>query len=485
MTFKPTQEQQDILNTFKETRVLKVNAVAGSGKTSTLVLLAKDNIKPSLYVCFNKVIAEEARTKFPAHVECRTTHSLAYAEFGKYLQHKFNYPKGFYKNVAGTSAEVAKYYGINDFTDCRPEIRANTVASLVRTTVNRYQNSADTNIETKHVPYVEIKDLEKNHDNLDVPKLMKEVVRYVGKLWNDRKNPASDVLCNPDTYLKLWQLSKPVLNYDILYFDEAQDSNPAVLDVVKRQTHCKIAYVGDTYQSIYQFRGAVNAMELIDAPTRFLSKSFRYGDIIAEVASMIISGAIDVKGNSSIESSVCSITEPAYTYIFKTNAALLDKAVELIDDGASVYVEADTKGFCKQLESAQALFDRDYKKVKHDNIACFSNWYDLLEAAKEDAELSRVATVVHSGNTQSYILKLQDIVSKDKASILLTTAHKSKGKEWSNVIIADDFGFNTKKDNPLDGLSKADVNLLYVACTRAIHKLQLPKEMESYFYAQR
>lgn len=483
--FTPTQEQNEILKAFKQSRVLKINAVAGSGKTSTLMLLAKDNVRPSLYVCFNRTIAEEARTKFPSHVECKTTHALAYAEFGKYLQHKMSRPKGVYKNVAGTSSEIAKYYSIKDWQQCRPEINATTIASLVNTTVGRYQNSADERIEAKHVPYNQIKDLQKNHDMMDTKRFMLEIIKYANKLWNDRKNPLSDVLSEFDTYLKLWQLSKPVLNYDILYIDEAQDSNPAVLDVVQRQTHCKIVYVGDTYQSIYQFRGAVNAMQLIEAPTKVLSKSFRYGTEIAEVAKMVIQGAIDVKGNESIKSKVSSFDEAEYTYIFRTNSALFEKAIELIDLGASVFVEADTKNFCKQLESAHALLARDYKNVKHQNITCFSNWSDLLEAAKEDAELSRIARVVQNGNTAMYIQRLQNLASKNNADIVLTTAHKAKGKEWKNVIIADDFPINKKSTNPMHEMSDMELNLLYVACTRAIENLDLPYELEVFFYAEK
>lgn len=483
--FKPTHEQKEILKAFKESRVLKINAVAGSGKTSTLVLLAKDNPKSSLYICFNKTIAEEARTKFPSHVDCKTTHSLAYSQFGKYLQHKLSYPKGAYKNIAGTFSEIAKYYYIQDWTSCRPEIKASTVASLAKITVNRFQNSADEKIEIKHIPFSEVKDLEKNHEGLDIQALMKEILKYSNKLWNDRKNPLSDVKCDHDTYLKLWQLSKPVLDYDIIYFDEAQDSNPAVLDVVQRQSQCKIAYVGDTYQSIYQFRGAVNAMERIVAPTKVLSKSFRYGNQVAEVAKMIIQNAIDVKGNENIDSKVQSFDEENYTYIFRTNSALLEKAVELIEMKASIYVEADTKNFCKQLESAHALFTRNYKQVKHENIGCFSHWSDLLEAAKEDAELTRIARVVHDGATSDYIQKLQSVVSKDNAEIILTTAHKAKGKEWNNVIIADDFHINKKSNNPLEGMNALETNLLYVACTRAINNLDLPYELEVFFYAEK
>lgn len=80
--FKPTPEQEDIVKAFATTRMLKVNAFAGTGKSSTLQLLATANSEHSLYIAFNKAIADEAAGKFPSNVECRTTHSLAFAKFG-------------------------------------------------------------------------------------------------------------------------------------------------------------------------------------------------------------------------------------------------------------------------------------------------------------------------------------------------------------------------------------------------------------------
>lgn len=486
MPFNPTSEQQTIKETFDSTRVLKVNACAGSGKTSTLIYLAENNKSPSLYICFNKVIAEEARTKFPEHVECRTTHSLAYQQFGKALFHKLSRPKGAYKNVAGTSSETQKYYSIPDFVQCKPSVSGKTIASLARETVKRFQNSAEDYPEYKHVPYYEIVQLQKTHDSLDTHALSKEVLSHAKQLWKDRINPYSPVLANPDTYLKLWQLSKPVLNFDILYFDEAQDTNPAVLDVIQRQT-CKICYVGDTYQSIYQFRGAVNAMETIVAPTKYLSKSFRYGPEIAKVAKTIIAGAIDVQGLDSITSTVLPLSgnTGVYTYIFRTNSALLEKAIELIDSGESIAVEVDVKGFIKKLTSAQSLYFGNVKDVKHDDIACFSSWYDLLEAAQEDAELKRIAKIVIEKKTEYYITKFDDIVSKSKANVLLTTAHKSKGKEWNHVKVADDFMLRTKEGKQvLKDVPQAEVNMLYVACTRATHNLEIPFDLFEFVYPE-
>ena len=471
---KPTVEQQEILKSFKENRVLKVNAVAGSGKSTTLRLLAEDNPVSSLYICFNKQNAEEAKEKFPDHVECRTTHSLAFTEFGRPLLHKLNRPKGRYVNVAGTSSEIAKYFNIKDITTEKP-VKAVSIASMVRTCVNRFETTADPAIDYKHVPYSQIQELKKHRDDLDTKKLSSVVLKWAKRLWEERRDPSSPVLAMHDTYLKLWQLSKPILDFEIVYLDESQDSNPTLLDVVKRQTHCKVVYVGDTYQSIYQFRGAINAMDTIVAPTKVLSKSFRYGQKIADVATYIIDGAINVQGLESIDSVLMSVPSSGYTYLFRTNGALLEEAVNLTVQGLDVYCAIDAKGFLKKLESAYHLYKGEFDKVKHEDITPYSLWEDLLEDAKEDAELKRLSKIVMDGRTQQFTNALNSLSNKRSANIILTTAHKSKGCEWENVKIADDFPFNDKYEIcPLEGMCDAEINLLYVAVTRAINKLELP-----------
>ena len=58
-----------------------------------------------------------------------------------------------------------------------------------------------------------------------------------------------------DGYLKLWALGRPKLAADFVLLDEAQDSNPVMLDVLSRQA-AQVVYVGDRHQQIYQWRGA-------------------------------------------------------------------------------------------------------------------------------------------------------------------------------------------------------------------------------------
>ena len=57
----------------------------------------------------------------------------------------------------------------------------------------------------------------------------------------------------------------------------------------------------------------------------------------------------------------------------------------------------------------------------------------------------------------------------EEASVTITTAHKSKGLEWSAVKLANDFKV------PGDGAlpTQEETNILYVAASRALHKLDL------------
>jgi hypothetical protein len=395
---------------------------------------------------------------------------MAYAEYGKILLHKLTRPVGTYRNVAGTPSEIALYYKVQPYEIIQP----NAIAAMAKMTVNRFQNSAEDSITKVLLPFSEIKLLKKAHPEMDIQDFGNVVIRLAKKLWNDRIDPSSPVLATHDTYLKMWQLSKPVLNYDIIYLDEGQDSNPTILDVVKRQTQSKVAVVGDTFQSIYAFRQAVNAMEMITAPSKVLSKSFRYGQEIADVATFIIKGEISIKGNESIASRVTEVNDKKYTMIFRTNASLLETAVSLISKGNKVFCDADTKGFIKKLKSAEALWYCNFKDVKDEDIAPYSTWFELVEAAEDDPELKRISKIVESKSVQKFISSLNETTSKAKADILLTTAHKSKGQEWNNVIIAKDFPIAKILEDDLEGKWQQEVNLFYVACTRAIKKLQLP-----------
>src|SRR5690606_38833646 len=81
--YKPTEEQQAIIDTYLTGGGLVVEAGAGAGKTSTLRMCAQADPRRSiLYLAYNRSIADEARSSMPSNVRAQTIHSVAYREIG-------------------------------------------------------------------------------------------------------------------------------------------------------------------------------------------------------------------------------------------------------------------------------------------------------------------------------------------------------------------------------------------------------------------
>jgi len=76
--YRLTDEQKQCVETARCGKDLKIKAFAGSGKTSTLVAIARELPGKGLYLAYNKAIQTDAARKFPSHVDCKTAHSIAY-----------------------------------------------------------------------------------------------------------------------------------------------------------------------------------------------------------------------------------------------------------------------------------------------------------------------------------------------------------------------------------------------------------------------
>ena len=477
MSFKPTAEQENVVAKAEVNSLLKVEAVSGSGKTSSLALVTQAIRKPTLYMAFNKTMATEASMKFGSHVTCKSCHSVAFGYVGKNYVNRLNRPKGKYKNVAGTPSEIAKYYNLKGKENAYMETR---LAAWVKETVTKFEQSADGEITLSNVPTYAIKkhlenaeskakENELKWDNSISPRSVAlEVLSHAKKLWEDRIDRNGEILITHDTYLKLFQLSKPQLPFEVVLLDEAQDANPVIIDLVMQQAkHAKVILVGDTYQQIYQWRGAENALELVTAQSATLTKSFRFGSVVAEVANAILDKQGFVKGNESLDTVLDDVdTDQPYTKIYRTNSQLLSEAVGYINSGEEVRLEVDLGGFTKKLQAIQDLYSG--KETKHPDIIGYTDFNDLKDNSEDDPEVSRMIKMVEQGNAINMLITLNTYRNPSKAHITLTTAHKSKGLEWDQVVLADDFQAGVGK-RPLTAPER---NLLYVAATRAQKVLQ-------------
>lgn len=482
----PTDEQNKVVELSKLHKMMKIAAYAGAAKTSTLVMVAEANIAPSLLLTFNKSLATEASDRFPVWVECRTTHSLAYQHFGRPLQHKLKRPMGAYRNVAGTGTEVAKYFKQKDYTymlkgerESR-RIKLGGVGVAIKETVARFEHSADKKITEKHVS-ISPCDSMMIRDDRAMATWKAYILIYARQLWELRKDITSEVMCTHDTYLKLYQLSKPDLSqYEVLYLDESQDTAAVVLDIVLQQIdRCRIYACGDEYQNIYSWRGAENAMLKLDWTQAMLTKSFRYGQAVGDLADVVLANGGNrvstVKGWEALNTLVThkhdlptEVFDGQYTMLFRTNGALIMEAVRLLQQGKTVNLEIDVSDFTKLLESAIALWRGDMVKVKHESLVQFENWTECgVEAELVQGELFRVYTMVENGSVHQVLKMLGNHRNVENPDVIMTSAHKSKGREWDVVLLADDFPSVYNSKGEWVGLLDGERNLLYVALTRA------------------
>src|ERR687886_684639 len=170
--------------------------------------------------------------------------------------------------------EVAEALAIPALDGLRPTFWAHCAIAAVRT----FTHSAAREIDAGHLPA-----LPRGTDRAG------PVLAWARRLWADMRDPAGAAPLEHDAYLKLWHLQGARLppGAEVLYLDEAQDANPVTLAVLGAQGR-PTGWVGDPWQSVYRFRGSVDALRTIDAPQRHLSRSWRFGEELAGVARAIL-----------------------------------------------------------------------------------------------------------------------------------------------------------------------------------------------------
>lgn len=485
MSFTPTQEQLDAVEMSHVVRNLKLSALAGSAKTSTCVLIAQANPCPSLYLAFNKTMAQDAAGRFPDWVEVRTTHSLAYKVFGRKYAHKLSRPAGAYQNVGWTGSEVARLLHIpSQIIHSTGEIvTSNSIGACVVLTVNNFEHSADLELDKKHVSLAAIPAKKQTREDFPKKKLQSEILKSAEILWRKRTDLNSPVLISHDTYLKLYQLSNPDLSkYEMIYLDEYQDTNHCVHAIAMQQTKSHMIAVGDQYQAIYGWRSAVNALAMLDWPESNLTKSFRFGQEVADLANEILRDndtgeyRAQMRGFEKLSTRVLSkydwhsdaeLKKLPVTKIYRTNAHLISDAIDDLSAGKSVTIQIDIQNFIKCLESGTALMNGEKAKVKHDVFVGFDSWKEFKEEAEHNQECAKLLRLITGGEVGHILSTLRTYKAPKQPEVKYSTAHKMKGLEDDVVWLADDFPSAYDKNGNWIGLTQEEQNILYVALTRA------------------
>ena len=457
----PTEEQKKIIEyNLRPIETIKVIAFAGTGKTTTLLDYTKvHKNKRFLYIAFNSSVQRSANKKFPYNVHCRTSHSLAFEKFGWQ-----------YKNGKG----IVNTIKLNEIKDVL-RLEDYGVVNRVFVIFNKFLSSSEDTFSTQLL----------NKNPSDVSDVDYQHLAIAKQLWEkmiDSSDKSIGML--HDGYLKLFQLSKPILDYDCILLDEAQDTNPVVTDIVVRQQCAKIL-VGDSHQQIYSFRGAVDAIAKIQASTTFyLTKSFRFGPEIAWLANKILrlykDEHVELIGGKEKEE-VGIKAKKTFGIISRTNAMVFDQAISNSDKRIAFLGGFDGYHF-NDIMDVYNLYRGNINEIRNPYFRYnFRGYKQMQEYAIEvdDLELKSKCKVVekYTHSIPSYIEKIKSsVVEEQKADLILCTAHKAKGAQFDIVKICDDFPSFFDKDTTdsieLELISNDETNLLYVTVTRAKERIE-------------
>jgi hypothetical protein len=445
-------------------------ALAGTGKTSTLVAIAKQNIRrPGVYLAFNTSVKNEAARKFPDWIHVSTAHGLAYQAVGKQYGNRLPGNPGSSRISAQTMAKMLRV---------RPALldtgTVNPVAltRMAQATVNAFMKTADPEIMPRHIPTRVLQ----HHSPNDIAEVILPLAR---KIWEDLTRVDGKFRFTHDVYLKIWQLGSPRLPFDYIMFDEAQDADPVISSIIDRQPVQRL-WVGDRNQAIYGWRGAVDAMSKVKDAIRLpLTQSWRFGPAIADEANKwldLLGSKWEVVGNPAIESSTGEVPVPR-AILCRGNGTALGWVLKFHGVGLPVALAPGDKNAGKDIERfAWAAKDlMNGQGTDHPELVGFQTWSELVKYVEEEEDtddLKRLVGIVNKVGVSAVIDAVRGCVTEDKAGVTVSTAHKAKGLEWDTVRVADDFAPSLDEDSD-KGPDTEAMMLNYVTVTRAKKRIEL------------
>lgn len=404
-----TTQQKEIIQAVKKYRNIKINAFAGTGKTTTLKEVANTYKEQKiLYLAFNTAIKNEASTIFPNNTYVKTTHSLAYAAIKKYTQIDLN------SLVNYRAIDISKEF----------EIPYTQAISALKIFENFCNNTQD----------------EISKDDIE-HKTAKKIFDYmlIGML-----KPSHSFYLKY-YYLLLSKEQIPQYSHDIIMLDEAQDTNEVTLGIFEALNSKVKIYVGDRHQQIYSFRGSKNALDKIACDKElYLSTSFRFNEDIANYANILLKNF----KNEEIEIQSLNNKTKVETssYISRTNAQLISIISKRIEQRKPfVTVRKPDEIFFLSIELYYLLNNETDQIKRNIFLKDFKDEDEVSSYAKEveDFELKTALKVVKE--YQEKIFEFKEIAIKfykawenrqsnnfDKRLdeiLFLTTAHTAKGLE--------------------------------------------------------
>src|SRR5690606_24278323 len=122
------------------------------------------------------------------------------------------------------------------------------------------------------------------------------------------------------------------------------------------------------------------------------------------------------------------------------------------------------------------------RRTKHPELQAFDSWNEVREYAEseDDKSLQMFVRLVDRYSPEGLLGMIGDLVPEDamdeetRPELVVSTAHKAKGREWDRVRIGPDFPQPSEDENGELVLPAAEeLRLAYVTVTRAKERLEI------------
>lgn len=492
---KPSKYQQAILAALQARQTIQVNAVAGSGKTSTL-LLAASELDPNngCFVAFNKAIADEISQQLKTagnRLQARTGHALGLALVREALDRKPLKVEGrkyawLAEDYLKADATLTRAYG--------GEWEARRVLTDCVKTAQK------TLLDPASPAFIQALDA----DGIDpVPGLQSATTAILkqGALAAQRRGliDFDDMLALPAR----WNL-KPAIPFEHLFADEVQDLSPALRDCILR--HCdgntQALAVGDPKQSIFGFAGASTdsfglVREALKATELPLSICYRCPPNHLELVRGWVPQieAVPARPDGILEvlatrAEILARVAVGDLILSRRTAPLITLAAQLIGAGIGARIKGTdyAKSLLGQLRKLAkgghnlskaelatnlATWEREQATQLEARDASASAWERLTGTVEALTALIEATPGPDYEAVRSYT---EGLFSDGKPQVVLSTIHRAKGLENPRVFVLefDKLGQGFPRQSPEE--REQEQNLRYVALTRATEALFLVRE---------
>lgn len=450
MSKKHTEEQKAVIEKSKTSKSLVVNALAGSGKTSTAIACIEANAKKAkhiAYLCFNRSnkLEMERKIKGKAKVDVTTLHALAFRHVGVKMgrelvtlkPHDIEKDCEFLHDQAHGGG-IAREKSVN--ARCR-KLLLDNISDWCHSALTSWREFAS--LSRPHEMEWQLKrcGIDEGHFN-------EQTKKFWDTLVNDGNRPITH-----DIYLKLYQmeLSKnpKSAGYDLVIVDEAQDLFPVTESIAAllRDSGARTLFFGDRYQQIYAWNKSVNAMQFFEKGSDILrlTQSFRCPENVTKEAQKYLE-LLGFDGMIRPCPSPCILDFHAPLFLSRSNSGLFSTLFQLLKIAPmeKIHLMGGVESYnFSPIEDYLHFTSGRKTKIKNPVIQMMASQeeYDEYASETEDREMQHAKTLVSffgPGQTWELLTAMKSgKLAQDRrdAEYVLSTGHKSKGSEFETVII--------------------------------------------------